>query len=83
MERFYFRGKPPMPLYDFQCNECSETFEMQLCFSEADHLPVCPKCESKNTRKKISKVASFITSTSSGSTNSTSSSSCGSQGGFT
>lgn len=49
-----------MPLYEFQCNQCGENFEKTLRFSEADQLPVCPKCESKNTRKKISKVTSFI-----------------------
>jgi len=70
-----------MPLYDFQCKDCGEAFEENLRFSESDRLPVCPKCESKNTKKKISKVASFITSSSSGSSYSTSNSSCGTQGG--
>jgi len=70
-----------MPLYEFRCTKCGEEFEMNLRFSEADKLPVCPKCASSKTRKKISKVASFVT-TSSGSSSSVSSSSCGT-GGFT
>jgi putative FmdB family regulatory protein len=71
-----------MPLYDFQCAKCGEVFEVMLRFSEADKIPACPKCESKNTKKKLSKVVSFTTSTS-GFNGSTSNSSCGTQGGFT
>jgi len=69
-----------MPIYEYRCNECGEAFEMMLRFSEADRIPVCPKCESPNTQKKLSKVISFGTASSSAS-NSTSSN-CGSQGGF-
>ena len=45
-----------MPLYDFQCAKCGEVFEVMLRFSEADKIPACPKCESKNTKKKLSKI---------------------------
>jgi putative FmdB family regulatory protein len=69
-----------MPYYEYRCNKCGESFEMMLRFSEADHLPACPKCESPNTQKKLSKVISFGT-TGSGATSSTSSN-CGPQGGF-
>ncbi|MBI5353641.1 MAG: zinc ribbon domain-containing protein [Chloroflexi bacterium] len=72
-----------MPLYDFQCKECGEIFEVTLRFSEADRIPACPKCESKNTKKQLSKIAAFVTSSSSGSQGSASNSNCGSQGGFT
>ena len=68
-----------MPLYVYQCNECGETFEKMVRFSEADRMPVCPACKGEDTRKKIttfaSMGASFATSTGS-------SSSCGSSGGF-
>ncbi len=70
-----------MPIYDYQCNECGEVFEIMLRFSEAGQLQLCPKCESKNTQKKLSIVASFKVS-SSGSINSAGNS-CGSSGGFT
>ncbi len=48
-----------MPLYEYRCEECGEAFEMMRRFSEADHSPACPKCESSNTRKKLSKVVTF------------------------
>jgi putative FmdB family regulatory protein len=69
-----------MPYYEYRCNKCGESFEMKLRFSEADHLPTCPKCESPNTQKKLSKVISFGT-TVSAATSSTSSN-CGPRGGF-
>jgi putative FmdB family regulatory protein len=48
-----------MPIYEYECKECGEPFEKMVRFSEADFLPACPKCESKETRKKISAVVSF------------------------
>jgi putative FmdB family regulatory protein len=70
-----------MPIYEYECNHCGEPFEKIVRFSEADQIPACPKCESKDTHKKISAVVSFgisgfgaISSSSNG---------CGSQGGFT
>jgi putative FmdB family regulatory protein len=69
-----------MPLYEYRCNKCGESFELMVRFSEADRTQVCPKCESSNTQRKLSMVAS----TRSGSSDSyaSSSSSCGSSGGF-
>ncbi len=71
-----------MPLYDYQCKECGEVFELIVRFSEANQIQICPKCESKNTQRKLSVVASFTVS-SSGASNSASSSSCNSSGGYT
>lgn len=47
-----------MPLYEYQCKDCGESFEKMMRFTEADLIPLCPQCESPNTRKKISSVAS-------------------------
>lgn len=69
-----------MPLYEYRCNECGAEFEMMLRFSEADRRPVCPKCESSQTQKKLSSVASFGAATSGSTGNS--SASCGTRGGF-
>jgi putative FmdB family regulatory protein len=69
-----------MPLYEYRCNECGSEFEKRVSFSEADQMPVCPKCENPHTTKKLSKVVSFGTVSSS--SVSTSGSSCGSRGGF-
>ncbi len=70
-----------MPIYEYSCEECGETFEKMVRFSEADLAPACPKCASKETHKKLSTVASFGASLS-GSVNTSSGSSCGSRGGF-
>jgi putative FmdB family regulatory protein len=48
-----------MPLYEYNCNDCGEKFELIVRFSEADKLPTCPKCESSDTHKKLSQVSSF------------------------
>jgi putative FmdB family regulatory protein len=43
-----------MPLYEYHCRECGESFDKIVSFSEADQLPTCPKCGKKETQKKIS-----------------------------
>jgi putative FmdB family regulatory protein len=70
-----------MPLYEYRCKNCGAEFEKQLRFSEADQLPVCPNCNSTQTRKKISSVVSFVANAT-GSSASTGSS-CSTGGGFT
>jgi len=68
-----------MPIYEYHCEDCGETFEKRVSFSEADRAPACPKCASKDTHKKLSTIASlggFSSSVGS------SSSSCDSRGGF-
>lgn len=69
-----------MPIYEYECRNCNGSFEKMVSFSEADKLPECPKCLSKETHKLISVAASFATSGSAG--GSSSASSCGSRGGF-
>jgi len=68
-----------MPIYEYRCNECAEAFEKFLRFSEADRTPVCPKCQSQDTHKKLSRIGSFG-SPLAGPTRL--SSSCGSSSGF-
>jgi putative FmdB family regulatory protein len=55
-----------MPLYEYYCKDCRDTFEKMVRFSDADKPVVCPSCESTETRKIISLFASsgFITGTS-------------------
>ncbi|NPV42185.1 MAG: zinc ribbon domain-containing protein [Anaerolineae bacterium] len=67
-----------MPLYEYQCKNCNESFEKIVRFSEAEQLPPCPNCGSTDTRKKIS-AAAALGGSSSGSTGG----GCGSGGGFT
>ncbi len=40
-----------MPLFDFECKECSALFE-ELVFSD-DELPPCQECQSKNTIRRV------------------------------
>jgi putative FmdB family regulatory protein len=36
-----------MPLYEFRCDKCGQTFEMQQSLAEHEHTrPQCPKCHS-------------------------------------
>jgi putative FmdB family regulatory protein len=72
-----------MPLYEYRCKDCGEEFEKQLRFAEADALPVCPKCSSARTQKKLSRVMSFVASGAAGGASSSAGSSCGSNGYFT
>jgi putative FmdB family regulatory protein len=53
------KGNPPMPLYEYHCDECQHEFEKMLRFSESNTLPACPQCNSAQTRKKISAVAAI------------------------
>ena len=40
-----------MPIYEFQCKDCSERFETLVRSSDT---PACPKCESEHLQKLIS-----------------------------
>jgi len=40
-----------MPIYEFQCKDCSDRFETLVRGSET---PACPKCSSENLQKLIS-----------------------------
>jgi len=71
-----------MPLYEYICEECSAEFEKMMRFDQADQKPVCPDCQSGNTRKKLSIFSSKGAGTVS--LGNVSSSSCSSgHGGFT
>ncbi len=42
-----------MPMYEYTCKECNEEFEELVSLSEKENPP-CPRCNSKNTEKKMS-----------------------------
>lgn len=42
-----------MPIYEFNCQDCGEDFEMIRRMSDGTD-PVCPVCRSHNTKKKMS-----------------------------
>ena len=42
-----------MPIYEFNCQECGETFE-ELVSLSADKAPPCPKCKNHKTKRLMS-----------------------------
>ena len=53
-----------MPLYEYRCPDCGQTFDKIVRFSEADQIPTCPNCGEVNSQKLIS--AGAVIGTSSG-----------------
>ncbi len=47
-----------MPLYEFQCTACQSTFEELLRVSAPATDVACPKCGSRQVRRKVSTFAS-------------------------
>jgi putative FmdB family regulatory protein len=43
-----------MPLYEYQCEECGESFELLVRSSDQQDEVTCPKCGGKKVRKAIS-----------------------------
>ena len=44
-----------MPIYEFECEKCGEDFEQLILGS--GKVVQCPRCGSKNTRKRMSACA--------------------------
>ncbi len=62
-----------MPIYEYECQDCKEEFELLVFSSSKADDVECPKCHSRNVRRKLSL---FGTRSSGGSFSSVSSSSC-------
>lgn len=46
-----------MPYYDYQCLDCDKRFQKFFTYAEYGTIPVeCPKCRSKNVRRRIGKI---------------------------
>jgi len=67
-----------MPLYEFQCDDCSEEFEELLSPRDSLDEVVCPTCGSPH----VHKLLSGFSLASPGGSQSASASSCSSRGGF-
>ena len=50
-----------MPIFEFVCEDCGESFEELLRSTEAASRVVCPNCGATKAKKKISSFASRIT----------------------
>jgi putative FmdB family regulatory protein len=43
-----------MPLYNYECEKCGHSFEEWVKSWDDDHMKMdCPKCQSKQTAKKV------------------------------
>jgi putative FmdB family regulatory protein len=47
-----------MPLYDFRCRSCGETFEAR---TSVDALPGCPHCGADETERQLTSFAGPFT----------------------
>ena len=54
-----------MPIFEYQCEECQTIFERLTLRASSGAIPVCPRCNSPNTAKRLS---TFSTSTAVGAT---------------
>jgi putative FmdB family regulatory protein len=51
-----------MPLYEYRCNACAETFDLLRPMADRELQAVCPSCESATTMPLISRVAISVRS---------------------
>jgi len=65
-----------MPIFEFECKNCYESFEELVLSSNSIFEVKCPDCGSLQVRKKISSFASKISGTSQSMSVSPSSASC-------
>lgn len=49
-----------MPLYEYFCAECSDTFETIRPAAQADAPAVCPGCRATSPQRVLSLVASSV-----------------------
>lgn len=45
-----------MPIYEFVCEDCGETFEALLRMGSFDEVK-CPECKSESVHRKISRIS--------------------------
>ena len=46
-----------MPLYEYVCQQCGQTFEKLVSMSKADDPQSCPGCAGVESRRKLSSFA--------------------------
>jgi len=58
-----------MPLYEYVCPKCGQSFEKLVSFASADRPQSCPSCGHDKAAKQISRVAAhaFASGSSAGS----------------
>jgi putative FmdB family regulatory protein len=58
-----------MPLYEYQCLDCRQTFEVRRCFSDSDKPASCLNCDSSKTQRLLSKFYAQTSGQPAGQTN--------------
>lgn len=53
-----------MPIYEYQCAQCGEKFEVRQAMGEDGAKLNCPKCSARNPRRLLSSFFSTGSSTS-------------------
>lgn len=48
-----------MPMYEYVCKSCGDSFEEIVPMSERDAMPVCPKCNSSEGVKRAVSATNF------------------------
>ena len=43
-----------MPIYEYECTQCRERFEMRQSFGEDRSKVTCPKCGAPNPKRRFS-----------------------------
>jgi putative FmdB family regulatory protein len=46
-----------MPMYQYACTTCGQSFEKKLSMAQADEPQACPDCGSADTRKRPAAIA--------------------------
>jgi len=46
-----------MPIYEYKCLDCGQTFETMRSMKDADAPVACSKCQSQQTSRLLSKFA--------------------------
>jgi len=55
----FLRSVIRMPIYEYVCNKCNETFSLLQPTGKAGNDTVCPGCGSSDVKKKISIFSGF------------------------
>jgi putative FmdB family regulatory protein len=46
-----------MPIYEYRCESCADSFEVLTSFAERDRAQACPACSSTRTKVLVSTFA--------------------------
>ena len=66
-----------MPIFEYQCQDCNDTFEIFVrSAADGEHI-VCPSCTSETVTKKFSAFATAVADSSSSSFTPAAARSCG------